>query len=90
MSELETRSGMGALGVLAGFLGGALLGTVVTMLLAPRSGAETRRRITEQAERSRETLGRVRTAAREATAAARTAFTTALHEESAPGESTPH
>jgi gas vesicle protein len=84
MSELETRSGTGVLGVLAGFLGGALVGTVVTMLLAPRSGAETRRRIVERAERSKEALGRVGTAAKEATSAARTAFTTALHEEPAP------
>lgn len=84
MSEIETRSGTGVLGVLAGFLGGALVGTVVTMLLAPRSGAETRRKIVEKAERSKEALARAGTAAKEATSAARTAFTTALHEESTP------
>ena len=84
MSELETRNNAGVLGVLAGFLGGALVGTVLTMLLAPRSGPETRRRIVEKAERSREALDRVGTAAKEATSAARTAFTTALHEESKP------
>lgn len=84
MSELETRSGSNALGVLAGFLGGALIGTVVTMLIAPRSGAETRRKILARAERSKETLERVGTAAREATTAARTAFSTALHDVGAP------
>ena len=84
MSELETRGGTGALGVLAGFLGGALVGTVVTMLIAPRSGEETRRKILARAERSKETLERVGTAAREATTAARTAFTNALHEEGVP------
>lgn len=84
MSELETRSGTGALGIVAGFLGGALVGTVMTMLLAPRSGPETRRRIAERAERSKEAMERVGTAAKEATSAARTAFTAALHEERTP------
>ena len=81
MNELETRTGTGVVGVLAGFLGGALVGTVLTMLLAPRSGPETRRRIVEKAEHSRDELERIANAAREATAAARTAFTAALHEE---------
>lgn len=84
MSEVETRSGTGALGMLAGFLGGALVGAVVTMLLAPRSGAETRRRIVERAEHTKEALARAGTAAKEATSAARTAFTAAMHEESTP------
>ncbi len=81
MNDLETRSGTGALGVVAGFVGGALVGAVVTWLLAPRSGTETRRRIVEEAERSKAALQRVGTAAKQATSAARTAFTTALHEE---------
>lgn len=81
MTELETRGGSGALGILAGFLAGAVIGTVATILLAPRSGAETRRRIAERADRSKETLERAGIAAKEAAAAARTAFTAALHEE---------
>lgn len=82
MNELNTttRTGMSALAVLAGFVGGALVGTVATLLLAPRSGAETRRRIAERAARSRETLERLGTAAMEGATAARTAFTTAMTE----------
>ncbi len=84
MNELEARNGSGALGLLAGFLGGALVGTAVTLLLAPRSGPETRRKIAEEAERSKDALERVGTAARQASSAARAAFTAALHEESRP------
>lgn len=84
MNELETRRGTGALGVLAGFVGGALLGAAAMLLLAPRSGAETRRRIAERAERSREALERMARAAGEAAATARTTFGTALHEERPP------
>lgn len=81
MNELETRRGTGWLGVLAGFAGGALVGTIATLLLAPRSGAETRRRILDRAERSKDSLARMATAAREGATAARTAFTSAIHEE---------
>lgn len=82
MSEMETtRNGMSGLQMLAAFLGGALAGTVATMLLAPRSGTETRRRIADAANRSKEKMERLGTAAREATTAARTAFTEALNEE---------
>jgi len=84
MSEIETRTGVSGLGVLAAFLGGALAGTVATLLLAPRSGAETRRKIAETAERSKETVERVGIAAREAAVAAQAAFTTKLHEEGQP------
>jgi gas vesicle protein len=81
MSELETRTGTSYLGVLAGFIGGALVGTVAALLLAPRSGAETRRRIVARTERSKEALERMASAAREGATAARTAFTTAMNEE---------
>jgi gas vesicle protein len=81
MSELETRTRTSYLGVLAGFIGGALVGTVATLLLAPRSGSETRRRIVEGAEHSRETLERMAAAAKEGATAARAAFATTMHEE---------
>ncbi len=84
MNDVDTRSGSGVLGVVVGFLGGALVGTVLTALLAPRSGTETRRRIADKATSSKDTLARVGSAAKQATAAAQAAFTTALHEESEP------
>lgn len=81
MNELNTTTTRtNTLTVLAGFLGGALVGTIATLLLAPRSGAETRRRIAERAAQSRETLERLGTAAMEGATAARTAFTTAMSE----------
>ncbi len=73
-----------ALGVAAGFLGGALVGAAVALLLAPCSGNEARRKLRERAERSKHTLERIRTGARAATSAARTAFAMALDDESAP------
>ena len=63
MSDVETRRGSGGLGVVAAFLGGALVGGVLTLLLAPRSGAETRRKIVEQAERSNDAVARIGAAA---------------------------
>ena len=80
MSEVETRNGTGALGVALAFIGGALLGTAATLLLAPRSGPETVKRIGEAAERSRHRVERMAFATREAGQAARTAFTSALEE----------
>lgn len=38
------------------FIGGALLGTVVALLLAPESGEGTRRKLINQAERGRKSL----------------------------------
>lgn len=38
-------------GVLVGFLVGAVVGTVVGLLLAPASGAETRRRLRDAADK---------------------------------------
>jgi gas vesicle protein len=40
----------------AWFLGGAALGGVVALLLAPKTGADTRELITEEAERGRKSL----------------------------------
>ena len=83
-NEIEARSGTGILGVLAGFVGGALIGAVATLLLAPRSGAETRRRIIDRAERSKRALERMPVAAKESAAAARAAFAHAMHPEAPP------
>lgn len=83
MNELETRTTTSTLGILAGFLAGAAVGTIATLLLAPRSGAETRRRIIDRAEASRDTLERMASAAREGASAARTAFSAAMSEDTA-------
>jgi len=80
MNEVETKNGTGGLGVALAFIGGALVGTVATLLLAPRSGPETVKRITEAAERSRHRVERMALATREAGQAARTAFASALQE----------
>ena len=80
MNELETRKELGVLGMLAAFAGGALLGAIATLLLAPHSGADTRRWIVEGAERSRDALDRMGRAAREAATTARSTFTAAMHE----------
>jgi len=84
MSDVETRSGTGALGVAAGFLGGALVGAVLALLLAPRSGRETRERMREQAKRSRDALEHIGTVAKRAASVAGAAVTTALHDERTP------
>jgi len=74
MNDAETSRS--TLGLAAGFLGGALVGAAVALLLAPSSGNEARRKIRERAERSKHTLERIRTAAREAASATRTASST--------------
>ncbi|HTP28279.1 MAG TPA: YtxH domain-containing protein [Anaeromyxobacteraceae bacterium] len=87
MSDGEpTRSGTSGLAILVAFLGGALAGVVATMLLAPRPGAETRRRFADAANRSKDTVERLRTAAEEAAAAARAAFKNAMREDPTLGE----
>jgi len=76
MNDAETRSDAGAFGAMVSFLGGALVGTVLTLLLAPRSGKEARRRIGQGAVC-------IWVAAKQATSAARAAFGTEPHGERA-------
>jgi gas vesicle protein len=83
MNEVETmemRKGRGG-GMLLAFLGGAAVGSLLAVLFAPRSGPETRRRIAELAEDSKERAGRVPLAVREAKTAAVTAFSEALKQQ---------
>jgi gas vesicle protein len=82
MNEIETRRERSGFGMLLAFLGGAVVGSAVAMLLAPRSGPETRRRIVELAEQGKDKAGRVPVAVREARHAAVTAFAEALKEPS--------
>lgn len=59
-------------------LGGAAAGAAAVYLTAPRSGAETRRRLQEAADDARDTVERVPLALRRATEAARDAFNESL------------
>lgn len=77
----ETRTGFGAGGVVLAFLSGTLAGVVAALLLAPRSGEETRERIGGAVEHTGEQVRRARLAAREAAVAAREAFTEAMRAE---------
>jgi gas vesicle protein len=77
----ETKSGFGAGGIFLAFLGGALAGTAAALLLAPRSGKETRDGITESVGAAGDQIRRARLAAREAATAAREAFTESMSHE---------
>jgi gas vesicle protein len=82
MNELETRKERGGFGLLLAFLGGAVVGGAAAMLLAPRSGAETRRKIADLAEQGKGKAERVPVAVREARHAATAAFAQAMKEPS--------
>ncbi len=78
MNEEIRGRGMG--GVLLAFLGGTVVGGLAALLLAPRSGEQTRRRIVQMAESGREKAERVPVAVREASHAATAAFGKAMKE----------
>ena len=70
----------GGLTLFFAFVGGALVGGAAALLFAPRSGAETRRRITGAVGDTKEVASRMPHAIREASSAAQTAFVAALKE----------
>jgi gas vesicle protein len=70
----------GGLTLFLAFLGGALVGGTTALLLAPRSGAETRRRLAGAMEDTKEVASRMPDAIRQASSAAQTAFSAALKE----------
>lgn len=74
----EMKTGNGAGTIFLAFLGGAVAGTAAALLLAPRSGEETRASIGEAVGHTGEQVRRARMAAREAAVAAREAFTEAM------------
>jgi gas vesicle protein len=80
-NEAPRGPGLGHLFI--ALLGGAAAGAAAAYLTAPRSGAESRRRIQAMAEDTRDTVGRVPDALRKATAAARDAFNQALKDDAA-------
>jgi gas vesicle protein len=73
----------GGLSLLFAFFGGALVGGIVATLYAPRSGAETRRRMADAVDEARARASRVPEAVCEASSAARDAFTAAMKDNSA-------
>jgi gas vesicle protein len=70
----------GGLMMFFAFVGGALVGGVAAALFAPRSGAETRKRISGVVDDAREVAARMPQAIHEASDAAQAAFTAALKE----------
>lgn len=72
------RAGVGHF--LMALLGGAAAGATVAYFTAPRSGADSRRRIQDVADDARETATRFPVAIRRATEAARDAFNETLRE----------
>ncbi|HVZ72900.1 MAG TPA: YtxH domain-containing protein [Polyangia bacterium] len=69
--------------VLIAMLGGAAAGALAVYLTAPRSGADSRRRLQAAADDARETAHRVPVALRKATEAARDAFNQTLRDQDA-------
>ena len=79
MTQTEHCSN-GSLAILVAFVGGAPVGGAAAILLARRSGEETRRRISEALGQGKDAATRVPHAIREASNAAQTAFAAAMKE----------
>ena len=71
----ENNGGVGAGGVLLAFLAGAAIGGLAALLLAPRSGEQTRKRLADLSDEAKEKLQRVPSALRDAERAAVGTFT---------------
>jgi gas vesicle protein len=74
----ENNGGVGAGGVILAFLAGAAIGGVAALLLAPRSGEQTRKRLAELSDEAKEKLARVPSALRDAERAAVGTFSETL------------
>lgn len=66
--------------MLLSFVGGAVIGGAAALLLAPGSGAESRRRLTGAVDGARELAERLPQAVREASGAAQGAFVKSMKE----------
>lgn len=77
MTQAE-HSRSGALTLFLAFAGGALVGGTAALLFAPRSGTETRRRISGAVHDTRGVASRMPHAIHEASSAAQAAFAAAL------------
>ncbi len=83
MTQTETEHcRAGGFTLFLAFVAGGLVGGTAALLLAPRSGAETRRRITGAVGDGKELASRMPGALRQASSAAQAAFTAALKESS--------
>jgi len=69
--EIEVSTGMGALGVTLAFLGGALAGAAAALLLAPKTGLETREQIKTFANSTKDKVARAPRAIKEASLGAK-------------------
>lgn len=74
---------------LTGFVIGALAGGLTALLLAPRSGADTRARLRRVVDDSRDQAARLPVAVRDATEAAVSAFTESIEGGGKPGRHHP-
>jgi len=79
MTHTEQHGNTG-LSVFLAFIGGAAIGGSAALLLAPRSGAETRKRITGAVDDAREMATRLPQAVRDASGAAQGAFVKSMKE----------
>jgi gas vesicle protein len=77
---MNERCGYSGTDMMLAVLGGAAVGATVALLTAPRSGRETRARITEYATSGKERARQFPDAVKAAGSAARTAFTDAMRE----------
>ncbi len=79
--ENERICGYGGGALVLAALGGAVVGAAVALLLAPKSGQDTRRQFTGYVDSAREVAGRVPEAIK---SAAHAAQETMMHETAAP------
>ena len=78
----EEQRRNGGLTMFFAFVGGALLGGAAAVLFAPRSGAETRRRIAGAVDDAKGFASHMPEAIRDASSAAQAAFAASLKESS--------
>ena len=71
--ETECKCGSGSGKILVAALGGAVVGAAVALLLAPKSGRETRKQLVGYVDTAKETLAKVPDALKAASHAAQEA-----------------
>ena len=74
------RDGFGGGQMVLAFVGGAVAGAIAGLLLAPRSGVETRAKMRELADRAKDKAAHLPEAFHEAASAAKAAFAEGMEE----------